>query len=120
MNEEFERIFTSTDLPRCLRPCAGAESCSRAPVNTLSVYINVFATALNEKVEAAGKKSAARRLRLRRKLGQGWLDYDPRIDEDPELREMRNIQTAVALTCAGAAEDLPPNEGGSRTRLRRG
>jgi putative DNA-invertase from lambdoid prophage Rac len=33
-------------------------------------------------------------------LGQGWLDYDPRIDEDPELREMRNIQTAVALTWA--------------------
>ena len=33
-------------------------------------------------------------------LGQGWLDYDPQIDEDPELREMRNIQTAVALTWA--------------------
>jgi DNA invertase Pin-like site-specific DNA recombinase len=31
-------------------------------------------------------------------LGQSWLDYDPRIDEDPELREMRSIQTAVALT----------------------
>ena len=33
-------------------------------------------------------------------LGQGWLDYDPRIDEDPELREMRNIQTVIALTWA--------------------
>ena len=33
-------------------------------------------------------------------LGQGWLDYDPRIDEDAELREMRSIQTAVALTWA--------------------
>jgi hypothetical protein len=55
-------------------------------------------------------------------LGQGWLDYDPRIDEDPELREMRNIQTAVAfdLGGAGAAEDLPTNEGRSRTRPRRG
>ena len=33
-------------------------------------------------------------------LGQSWLDYDPEIDEDPELREMRSIQTAVALTSA--------------------
>jgi putative DNA-invertase from lambdoid prophage Rac len=33
-------------------------------------------------------------------LGQSWLDYDPEIDEDPELREMRSIQTAVALTWA--------------------
>ncbi len=33
-------------------------------------------------------------------LGQSWLDYDPDIDEDPELREMRSIQTAVALTWA--------------------
>jgi len=33
-------------------------------------------------------------------LGQGWLDYDPLIDEDAELREMRSIQTAVALTWA--------------------
>ena len=33
-------------------------------------------------------------------LGQSWLDYDPNIDEDPELREMRSIQTAVALTWA--------------------
>jgi DNA invertase Pin-like site-specific DNA recombinase len=33
-------------------------------------------------------------------LGQGWLDYDSLIDEDAELREMRSIQTAVALTWA--------------------
>ncbi len=33
-------------------------------------------------------------------LGQSWLDYDPAVDEDPELREMRSIQTAVALTWA--------------------
>jgi DNA invertase Pin-like site-specific DNA recombinase len=33
-------------------------------------------------------------------IGQGWLDYDPAVDEDPELREMRSIQTAVALTWA--------------------
>jgi hypothetical protein len=24
-------------------------------------------------------------------LGQSWLDYDPEIDEDAELREMRGI-----------------------------
>jgi len=30
-------------------------------------------------------------------LGQSWLDYDLAVDEDPELREMRSIQTAVAL-----------------------
>jgi DNA invertase Pin-like site-specific DNA recombinase len=33
-------------------------------------------------------------------LGQSWLDYDPKIDDDAELREMRSIQTAVALTWA--------------------
>jgi len=33
-------------------------------------------------------------------LGQSWLDYDPAVDEDPELREMRSIQTAIALTWA--------------------
>src|SRR5450755_2033229 len=33
-------------------------------------------------------------------MGQSWLDYNPGVDEDPELREMRNIQTAVALTWA--------------------
>jgi DNA invertase Pin-like site-specific DNA recombinase len=33
-------------------------------------------------------------------LGQSWLDYDPVVDDDPELREMRSIQTAVALTWA--------------------
>ena len=33
-------------------------------------------------------------------LGQTWLDYDPAVDDDPELREMRSIQTAVALTWA--------------------
>lgn len=33
-------------------------------------------------------------------LGQSWLDYDPAVDEDAELREMRSIQTAVALTWA--------------------
>jgi DNA invertase Pin-like site-specific DNA recombinase len=33
-------------------------------------------------------------------MGQGWLDYNPAVDEDPELREMRSIQTAVALTWA--------------------
>jgi hypothetical protein len=25
-----------------------------------------------------------------------WLEYDPAVDYDPELREMRSIQTAVA------------------------
>jgi putative DNA-invertase from lambdoid prophage Rac len=33
-------------------------------------------------------------------FGQSWLDYDPKVDEDAELREMRSIQTAVALTWA--------------------
>jgi len=33
-------------------------------------------------------------------MGQGWLDYNTAVDEDPELREMRSIQTAVALTWA--------------------
>lgn len=55
-------------------------------------------------------------------LGQGWLDYDPLIDEDAELREMRSNPNGGRshLGGVGTAEDFAPHESRPRTRSRRG